>query len=68
LAEPDAKEHAMTTGSISNAIPQYQVPATPKAQQDDERHEPAATRAKEVETGKDVAVPVNAGSSINIKA
>jgi hypothetical protein len=47
---------------------QYQVPATPKAKQDDERTESVATKAKEAATGKDAAVQVQTSSSVNIKA
>jgi hypothetical protein len=37
-------------------MPQYQVPATPKAKLDDERTESVALRQKEAATGKDAAV------------
>ena len=58
----------MSVSQVSSSFPQYQVPATPKAQQDDERTESAATKAKEVATGKDAAVQVQTSSSVNTKA
>jgi hypothetical protein len=58
----------MNVSSVSHAMPQYQVPATPKAKQDDERTESVAIKEKEAATGKDVAVPVQNSPSIDIKA
>lgn len=58
----------MTISTVSSAVPQHQVPATPKARQGDEHTESAAIKAREAETGKDAAVPVSNSSSVNIKA
>lgn len=58
----------MSVSHVSNSVPQYQVPVTPKAKQDDERTESVATRAKEAATGKDAAVQVQTPSTVNIKA
>lgn len=58
----------MTVGNVSHTIPQYQVPATPKAKQDDERTESIAVKQRESDTGKDVAVPTQAKGAVNIKA
>jgi hypothetical protein len=46
---------------VSSAIPQYQVPSTPKAKLDDERTESVAIRQREAATGKDAAVPSSTG-------
>ncbi len=58
----------MTVSHISNAVPQYQVPATPKAKQDDERTESAAVKEREAVSGKDAAVAAQAPGVLNIKA
>ena len=58
----------MSVSHVSSSVPQYQVPVTPTAKQDDERTESAATKAKEAATGKDAAVQVPTSSSVNIKA
>ena len=58
----------MTAAPISNAVPQYQVPATPKARQDDERTESTATKARDATTGKDAAVATETPGGVNIKA
>jgi hypothetical protein len=52
---------------VSNALPQYQVPATPKAKLEDERTESAAVKEIEAVTGKDGAVP-SKPSGVKIKA
>jgi hypothetical protein len=58
----------MSVSHVSSSVPQYQVPVTPKAKQDDERTESVATKAREATTGKDAAVQVQTSSSLNIKA
>jgi hypothetical protein len=58
----------MSVAHVSSAVPQYQVPTTPKAKQDDERTESVATKAKEAATGKDSPVQVQAKSAVNVKA
>ena len=46
----------MSVPPVSHAVPQYQVPATPKAKADDERSESVAVKQREAVTGKDAAV------------
>ena len=58
----------MSVSHVSNALPQYQVPATPKAKLADERSESAAVREKEAATGKDAAVPTSKTGTINVQA
>jgi hypothetical protein len=58
----------MSISSVSNAVPQYQGPATPKAQLDAERGEPAAAKAKPADIARDgvpggATDPSNANSS-----
>ena len=53
----------MSVSPVSHSVPQYQVPATPKSKQDDERTESIAVKQRETESGKDAAVPV--GGSVN---
>ena len=47
----------MSVSPVSHGVPQYQVPATPRAKQDDERSESVAVKQREAETGKDSAIP-----------
>ncbi len=56
----------MSVSSVSSAVPQYQVPATPKAKLDDERTESAALKQREAATGKDAAVPTK--GRVNVEA
>jgi hypothetical protein len=39
-------------------MPQYQVPTTPQAKNDDERTESIAVKNREATSGKDAAMPV----------
>lgn len=49
-------------------MPQYQVPTTPQAKNDDERTESIAVKNREATTGKDVAVPLkNKTSQVDMK-
>jgi len=52
----------VSVGAVSHAIPQYRVPATPNAKEQDERTESIAIKQREADTGKDVAVPVSNSS------
>ena len=56
----------MSVSAVSSGLPQYQVPATPKAKLDDERTESVAVRQREAVTGKDAAVPTKGG--VNLEA
>jgi hypothetical protein len=56
----------MSVSSVSSALPQYQVPASPKAQLDDERTESVALKQREAVTGKDA--PVATKGRVNLQA
>jgi hypothetical protein len=56
----------MSVSSVSSALPQYQVPATPKEKLDDERTESVALKQREATTGKDAAVPTK--GQMNVEA
>lgn len=47
----------MSVSPVSQAVPQYQVPATPQAKADDERTESTTVKQRETVTGKDAAMP-----------